>query len=188
MTPPMMPWLMKKRNNSVLPEKAPKHSRLLYFGIALVIVCGIGIVSMNFFRLTLIHGNSMSPTYHNLQLTVLDERPHTYTYGDVIAFRCDGVKGVLIKRIAACPGDSVCIKDGRLLVNGKVSTVYPDSTFEYAGIAEKAFRLPADSYFVIGDNIPESRDSRYAEIGSVPRRQILGVLINSKKPIVGKKK
>lgn len=122
--------------------------------------------------------------------------------GDVITFTSprDGVR--LIKRLVAVPGDTVELRDDRLLLNG-VEAQYdePATTSEPMGsesmpalrTAERlagtehavqflpsipAMRnfgpvvVPADTYFFLGDNRDNSADSRY--IGPVPRRLLIG--------------
>lgn len=119
----------------------------------------------------------MSPTYHNLQLTILDKRVDEYVTGDVVAFKCDGVEHLLIKRIVACPGDRVCITDGELHVNGEVPAEYIDRVFNYAGLLKDEIHLEEGQYIVIGDNIEKSRDSRYEEVGIVLQENLLGRVI-----------
>lgn len=132
-------------------------------------------ISTNWYQLVLVRGDSMVPAYHNMQFTIIDRRAKDFTYGDIIAFECGGLKSVLIKRIAACPGDQVVIKEGVLYVNDRVSSVYPESVlFEYAGIAENLIQLSDNQYFVIGDNVKESNDSRYQKVGCINAEDILG--------------
>ena len=132
-------------------------------------------ISTNWYQFLLIQGESMRPTYHNMQLVILDRNTDDYTYGDVIAFQCAALGSVLVKRIAACPGDEVHIEDGNLYVNGIISSVYSkNGIFEYAGMADSAILLDDGQYFVIGDNIKESKDSRYQEIGCIEIDTILG--------------
>ena len=117
----------------------------------------------------------MAPSFHNMQLVLLDKHSREYSYGDVIAFRCEELDTVLVKRVAACPGDTVQIKEGVLFVNGAVSEVYGLAvSFEYAGLAEEKLVLGSDEYFVIGDNVSESKDSRYEEVGAVDAGDVIG--------------
>ena len=148
-----------------------------FLGIA-IIVWAAFYCSQNWYQLMLIQGDSMSPAYHNMQLTVIDKHSEDYVYNDVIAFKCEKLDNVLVKRIAACPGDSVVIKNGTLYVNGKISMVYQtEGIFKEAGIAEQGLVLQEKQYFVIGDHVAESKDSRYEEIGCVELKDILGRLL-----------
>ena len=74
-------------------------------------------VSVNWYQVLLIHGESMSPTYQDMQIVILEKHLERYTYGDVIAFQCENLDSILVKRIVACPGDDVVIKSGHLYVN-----------------------------------------------------------------------
>ena len=125
----------------------------------------------------LIQGDSMLPSYHNMQLVVLDKHNREYQVGDVIAFRCEGLSAVLVKRIAACEGDKVQIVDSTLYVNGEVSSLYEEGSFDYAGILEKKVELSSGEYLVIGDNIAVSKDSRVETVGIVQEHTIIGKIV-----------
>ena len=146
-----------------------------------LIICVIALsyyISANWYQLSLIRGESMSPAYHNMQFVIIDRHSNNYTYGDIITFRCENLQSVLAKRIVACPGDTVVIKDGMLYVNDTISTIYDQNyLFEYSGIAQHPLHLETDQYFVIGDNVVESKDSRYEEIGIIKKKDILGKII-----------
>ena len=145
--------------------------------VALVVFVAF-LCSRFLFQLLLIQGESMAPSYHNLQLVVLDKRRQTYAEGDVIAFHCEGFSAVLVKRIAGCPGDAVVIDGGTLLVNGQLSHTYnQEGMFENAGLLADPIKLDEDEYIVIGDNVAESKDSRYSEVGIVRAETILGRVV-----------
>lgn len=150
---------------------------LLYLGIPLL----AWYISQNWYQLTLIQGKSMEPTYSHMQLVVLNRHNRAFTQGDVIAFRCDGLSSVLVKRVIAGPSDTAQIVDGTLFVNDQISQIYPDTgTIAYAGILTDPVTLGAGEYLVLGDNLSESKDSRYVEVGIVSEADILGKLCNSK--------
>ena len=111
--------------------------------------------------------------------------------GDVIVFRYpEDPDVVFIKRVVGEPGDVLDVRDGRLFVNGEaVREPYVhrtggrlDPTTAQAAIAGSTmhdpwslatpFRVPASSYFVMGDNRTDSDDSR--DWGTVPRTAIVG--------------
>lgn len=157
----------------LLPES--ELSKLKLIALVICIIALSYYISANWYQLSLIRGESMAPAYHNMQLVIIDRHSKNYTYGDVITFSCENLQSVLAKRIAACPGDTVVIKDGILYVNDTISSIYDQNyIFEYSGIAQHPLHLGTDQYFVIGDNVVESKDSRYEEIGIIKEEDIIG--------------
>ncbi len=75
-----------------------------------------------------------------------------------------------VKRVVGVPGDVVLGKGERVYVNGR--PLREPYLYEAASYDFGPFKVPPDSYFVMGDNRAESRDSRYW--GFVPRRLIRG--------------
>lgn len=122
----------------------------------------------------------MLPNYHNMQIVILNRHDRSYQYGDVVAFSCEDLSCVLVKRIGACPEDIAVIDDGTLFVNGTVSQVYPQtSVFSYAGLLSESIVLGTKEYLVFGDNLAESKDSRYIEVGIINKDQIIGKVQNN---------
>lgn len=134
-------------------------------------------ISHYWFQFVLIQGSSMTPTYHPWQLAVICKQSYQLESGTVIAFKCETLNAVLIKRVVACPGDTIQIKDGILYVNGNAGQeASPSHYINYAGIAQAPLTLSSDEYFVLGDNLEESIDSRHTEVGRVTREDILGII------------
>ena len=148
--------------------------RMLFLAICIVIAFA---VSKYFCRIMLIQGNSMEPSFHNLQMVVLDVRERDFHAGDVVAFRCEGLSAVLVKRVAAVPGDSVKISDGKLIINGDESFLFADKYIDYSGLAQEEIILAEHEYFMLGDNLSESIDSRYPEVGRISDTQMIGKVI-----------
>ena len=135
-------------------------------------------VSAFWFQLALIQGESMEPAYRSGQLVVLDKHRKDFRAGDVIAFRCQEADGILIKRIAALPGDTLWILEGTLYRNGEPDTdFFQAGSIEDAGMAAEPVTLSEEEFFVLGDNLKDSRDSRFREIGAVNREDIVGKVI-----------
>lgn len=158
--------------------KRKKGYRLLKYIYIPVIIAVSYFISSHWYQVSLIRGDSMYPAYHNMQFVLIDKHFKQCTYGDVVAFRCDNMDAVLIKRIVACPGDRVIIKNGTLCINDVASQIFTQSgIFEYSGIAGEMICLGENQYFVVGDNLRESKDSRYEAVGMINGEDISGKII-----------
>jgi signal peptidase I len=100
---------------------------------------------------------------------------HPVHRGDMVVFRSPPNEGSatkdLIKRVIGLPGETVESRDGHILINGKVLNepyLQPDIT---TGPVDKTVVAPGH-YWVMGDNRPNSRDSRF--FGTIPKSLIIG--------------
>jgi len=120
--------------------------------------------------------------------------------GDVVVFRLPSDPSTnYIKRLVGLPGDHVVVRDKRLYVNGVEQAVTLDGVYEGFGHTGAQIALetvgpvqhrvlyipdrpsydfddvvPAGSYFFMGDNRDNSRDSRFPEVGFVPAKNVVG--------------
>lgn len=105
-------------------------------------------------------------------------RFHEPRRGDIIVFRFpENPKRPFIKRLIAAGGDEVEIRQGRVLVNGRRPDAAVVQDFSYHnqgqfGQEGTATTVPADMYYVLGDNSSSSHDSRFW--GFVPKRFLIG--------------
>ena len=92
--------------------------------------------------------------------------------GDVVVFESLSVPDeLMVKRVIAVPGDLVDSRLGRVRVSGY--TLPEPYLFRQASSGAVAAQIiPADSYFVMGDNREDSSDSR--SWGVVPHSHIVG--------------
>lgn len=83
-----------------------------------------------------------------------------------------------VKRVLARPGDTVAIREGRVIINGEAEQ---EPYIKRCGEARVCsfptpIRIAAGTYFLLGDNRDESNDSRFW--GPVPRAWIVGHAIH----------
>jgi len=77
-----------------------------------------------------------------------------------------------IKRVIGLPGDTVKMENGAVFVNGKpLDEPYLSPNKDFRPFAQVT--VPADTLFVMGDNRPDSNDSRYG-LGFIPEDKVVG--------------
>lgn len=127
-------------------------------------------------ELYMVEGPSMRPTLVSGERLVVNKflyRFKTPERGEIIVFRYPrDPQRDFIKRVIAIPGDTIAIKDGRVVHNGKVLDEpyilertlgsYPEAT------------VPPGHVFAMGDNRNNSEDSRFRNVGFVPFELIKG--------------
>jgi len=132
-------------------------------------------------QLLIVTGDSMDPTFKDGEqilaekVSVKVENPKP---GQVVVFKHPlNQNRLLIKRVGAVEDDIILISNGKILVNGKTL----DEPYLGADIITKggryiidgvSFKVPKNSYVLIGDNREESSDSR--DFGPVSKDLIIG--------------
>lgn len=146
-----------------------------FLDILEVIVFAVGIfffVYLLILRPHKIKGQSMMPNFPDGEY-LLTEKVTYYLHnpqrGDVVVFTPPpevSTTDEFIKRVIALPGEDVMVKNGHVFINNKqlvepylAPTLYTsEGSFLSDGVS---FTVPAGKYFVMGDNRPNSSDSRY---------------------------
>ena len=98
--------------------------------------------------------------------------------GDIVVFPFpDDEKVNYLKRIIGLPGDTVEIKDGKVYINNSKKPLKEDYLKETPTGSFGPYKVPEDSYFMMGDNRNISEDSRYWNNPYVKKEKILGKAI-----------
>ncbi|HEX5938809.1 MAG TPA: signal peptidase I [Dehalococcoidia bacterium] len=94
--------------------------------------------------------------------------------GDIVVFVPPINPGSdFIKRVIAEPGEVVEIRRGRVFIDGaRLEEPYLESR---GNDSYEACRVPGDHYFVMGDNRPNSSDSRRRDFGPIHVDRIVGL-------------
>jgi signal peptidase I len=119
-------------------------------------------------------GHSMVPTLEDRQFLVvskLDYRLHAPHRGDIVVFFDPrDADRKLIKRIVGLPGETIEIRNGRILIEGQ--TLDEPYIQNWANYSEPPREIPEDQYYVLGDNRSNSSDSH--NWGTLPEDKIVG--------------
>lgn len=166
-----------------MPVLRKVYAILIDLAETLVIAGAIFVVIYAFlFRPFQVNGNSMAPNYDNgeyILTNLITLRLKSVERGDVVVFESPTNKEKdFIKRVIGVAGDEVSVKAGYVFINGirlDESEYLSSDVKTYGGTFAKEGEskvIPADNYFVLGDNRNFSSDSR--EWGFVPSNKIIG--------------
>ncbi|MGA3163036.1 MAG: signal peptidase I [Verrucomicrobiota bacterium] len=157
-----------------------RHCRQFTILIALSVLSYL-LISRFVIQSVQVVGDSMYPTLFNsghywlARYSYLLREPQQ---NDVVAVRDPRDNTLLVKRIIAVPGQTVCLRDGKVYVNGRLlhePYLLPSMpTYAYDRTGNKIISF-GNKYFVMGDNRSISLDSRI--FGAIPRRDILGKVV-----------
>lgn len=149
------------------------------FTLAFLIVVVVIPIRMYIVSPFVVDGASMHPTFENLDYLIIDEIIYAFkapARGDVVVFRYPGNPSIFyIKRVIGLPGETVSINRGSVSISTEDGTTFAleepyivneDATYT------KSISLNDGEYFVMGDNRPNSSDSRIW--GVLPRGNITG--------------
>ena len=148
--------------------------------LALAVIISV-VLNIFVVQVTEVRQRSMESTLlqgDRVLVSKVDYRFGALQRGDIVVFNPTVDSSIpYVKRVAAIGGDLVEVRDGNLFVNGKLT--------EYAGAHGATttqspavvypLKVPADSFFALGDNRTQSSDSR--SFGTQPDDRIIGKVI-----------
>ena len=131
---------------------------------------------------SVVDGSSMNDTLFDKESVWVNK--FTYRFNDperfdIIVFPYKYAEDTyFIKRVIGLPGETVYIdEEGNIYINGELleenygyEVIKPDCR----GLAATEILVGENEYFVMGDNRNNSMDSRYNNVGNIPREKIIG--------------
>ncbi|CDN43005.1 signal peptidase I [Paenibacillus sp. P22] len=169
------------------PAKPARKSELIGW-IRYIILLALGLFLLTHtIGLDRVNGHSMAPTLGDGNILLIN-KVSTYfakpDAGDVVIVDSAALGYSIVKRVIATEGDHVAIHEGIVYVNGKsLPEMY--TTGKAMDMEETA--VQPGCVFVLGDNRDpgESLDSRSAELGQVPVKEVKGYALVSLLPWKG---
>ncbi len=140
------------------------------------------------YRLGVVCGDSMDPSMRNGQVYLINQNKQeneSAKAGDVVVFKRDGAQ--YIKRVLAAPGDSIYLMrqegaDDFLVMDWQYSFLKSAQTRKAFNTGKMVKRtVPPGHYFVVGDNLDHSTDSR--SFGPIATESVIGKLVSPPKAV-----
>lgn len=129
-----------------------------------------------------LQGTAMLPSFkegQRLKVKTFDrfEEPDLKR-GDVVVFLFpDDPSASYVKRLIGLSGDTVEIREGKVIVNGQeLNEPYVDSRLNQSHRSQELIFVKSNYYYVLGDNRDNSSDSRIW--GLVPERYVYAKVIS----------
>lgn len=159
-------------------EEDNRLRRLVHWVVDVIVVIAFALFLVFAYGTQIpIAGHSMMPLLESGDVVLMDRL--TYDFGkpgrfDVVVFEREDKK-LNVKRIIGLPGETVQIKGGQVYINDQLLNE-PEGlcSISLSGIAQSPVKLGKSEYFLLGDNRDSSEDSRFANVGNVSGKQILG--------------
>lgn len=168
-----------EKNNEVKQEEdwSPAHNfkivRILLNDIIIALVLSVLLFKI-IFNVSIVSGTSMNPTLHDGNLLLLNHLFYEPEYNDIVVFENEE-RGLLVKRIIGMPGDTIEIHNSVVYRNGvPIEEDYIHNGYFGPGDMTGPVTVEDGHIFVMGDNRPDSYDSRYNGVGQVSEDLILG--------------
>ena len=162
-------------------EELKKNNRPLYHLVdwveSILVALVLALIIRQFaFQTSEVLSGSMIPTLLVKDRVIVNKLVYRYYgqlhRGDVVLFRSTiQPPRDFIKRLIAVPGEEIKIRNGIVLINGKAID-QSKWNLQWDRSDFGPYKVPADSYFFLGDNRPDSFDSRFW--GAVPKKNIIG--------------
>jgi signal peptidase I len=149
-----------------------------------VVFTGAALYALSPYRVGVVNGESMAPTYHTGSVYLLRRGTTTADYqdGDVVVFRRNGQN--YIKRVLAVAGESFYVEprdtqltDESLVPDWQLGWLRACAKNPRIDLRITPRRVPPGSLYVVGDHLELSEDSR--SFGYIPVADVVGKVIGA---------
>lgn len=131
-------------------------------------------ISYIFFAQVLQQGFSMAPYINDGNIVLVNRLYKNFlplNKQDVIVFYNN--EQMSIKRIYGLPGETITISNGKFYIDD-IQVESEDLKNSLSSNIEQNVKLGENEYYVLGDNLDSSKDSRFADAGNINRKDIIG--------------
>jgi signal peptidase I len=171
-------YRLKTESRQGLWSESLKLLRDIILIIAVFVLLGVFVAQP-----VVVEGTSMLPELHDGERLLVNKLVY-YKFksvswghierGDIVVFWYPKEPDKsYVKRVIGLPGETVEVREGKVLINGKeLAETYLDTEHNQSLPSFQPKRVDEHFYFVMGDNRDNSSDSRYW--GLVPEKYIYG--------------
>lgn len=162
-------------------QELREKNRFLYHVVdwveSIVVALVLALIIRQFaFQTSEVLSGSMIPTLLVKDRVIVNKLVYNYyghmNRGEIVLFKSTiKPQRDFIKRLIGLPGEEIRIMSGTVLINGKaIDQSKWGIIWDYSNFGP--YKIPQDQYFFMGDNRPDSFDSRFW--GAVPKNYIIG--------------
>lgn len=148
-----------------------RRQRIDFISTAVIIAVWLGFLCC--FQVVEVSGISMEPSFEDGERLLMNRIVYHVSdpkRGDVVSISLEDM--TLLKRIVGVPGDTVEIRDNAVYINEEAVDIDGEEGMITPGEQKYPITLGKDEYFVMGDNVEVSLDSRSQEVGVIKRDEI----------------
>lgn len=166
-------------------EQNRRRKRILFgilgWIIQIAIMIGLAFCVIEFaVEKTTMTGDSMESTLFNEDKIIISRFSYLFRNPkrfDVIVFKQSGKEHSYynIKRVIGLPGETIQIIDGSVYIDETIlEEPISVELMNVSGLAQEPITLEENEYFVLGDHRNFSEDSRFANVGTIVKDDIVG--------------